>query len=482
MRQYILSLPELFQKGLILLLGLVTALVIGLFTAQFGSVIPITIIAASVITALLIGIFKNPTYGFIATIAYCFLFFILVREAGGFPFGIGIEILLSLTWIATCIQYKRYKWDLIKNDLVYLIFTWFVISVLEIINPAGASFMGWLQEIRTSAVYPLLIIPLAFLFFNKNKNLNFFLILIMALSVIATLNGIRQVSVGLSPGEQKFLDEGGASTHLLWGKLRVFSFFSNASQYGVSQAHIGLIAFILALGPFKWWKKITLFVISVILLYGMLISGTRGALFALIIGGIVAIVLSKNYKILIIGSVLVLSGISVLKFTTYGNGHYEIYRLRTALDPQDASLNTRFINQEILKDYLKTRPFGGGLGVTGFWGSKYNSDKFLSTVPPDSYWVKVWVMYGVVGLSIWFSIMMYILGKCCGIIWKIQDKKLKFKLIALCSGAAGIFFASYGNEIINDMPSAMIVSVSWVLIYLGPKLDRQILKPDPDAE
>lgn len=470
--------PGASQKVLILFLGLATAILIGFFTSNLGSVIPITIIVSSIITTLLIGIFKNPKAGFITTIIYSFLFFILVREAGGVPFGIGIEILCLLTWMATSIHYKQYDWSLLNNDLFYLLLAWLIISVLEVFNPAGASVMGWLQEIRSSAVYPVLFVSLAFLFFNTNKDLNKFLILIIALSLIATLNGLRQQFVGLTPAEQNFLDEGGAKTHLIWGKLRVFSFFSNASQFGTSQAHIGLLALILAFGPFRWWKKVCLFLISGVIFYGMLISGTRGALFALIVGGLVAILLTKNYKFLILGTFVVLSFVAVLKYTSIGNGHYEIYRLRTALDPEDASLNVRFINQQIYKEHLKKMPFGGGLGVTGFWGMKYNTDKFLSTIPPDSYWVKVWVMYGIVGLIIWFSIMMYILGKCAGIIWKIKDQELKFKLIALCSGVAGIFIASYGNEIINDMPTSMIVSVSLAFIYLGPRLDRQLLNSD----
>lgn len=482
MRQYIISLPEIFQKGMLLLLGLIIVLILGFATAQFGYLIPVAVIILAVITSLVVGIFKNPMAGFIASISYCFIFFILVREADGFPFGVGIELFLFLTVVATLVQYKRYDWRLLKNNLFYLTLIWFLISVLEIANPAGASVAGWMQEIRTSALYPLLFTLLSFLFFNQNKHLNYFLKLVMVFSVIAVIYGVRQTLIGLTPGEQNFLDNGGASTHLIWGRLRVFSFFSNASQFGVSQAHIGLVAFILALGPFKWWKKITLFIISAALLYGMLISGTRGALFALIVGGVTAIFLSKNYKILIVGAIILASGVSVLKFTTIGNGNYEIYRLRTALDPEDASLNTRFINQEILKDYLKSRPFGGGLGVTGFWGAKYNADKFLSTVPPDSYWVKVWVMYGVVGLVVWFSMMMYILGKGCGIIWNIQNKGLRYKLIALCSGAAGIFFASYGNEIINDMPSSMIVSISWAFIFLGPRLDRELSKSVQDEK
>ncbi|MGB4398356.1 MAG: O-antigen ligase family protein [Daejeonella sp.] len=482
MRQYIISLPEVFQKGMLLLLGLLIVLIVGFATAQFGFLVPVALIILAVITSLVVGIFKNPMAGFIASISYSFLFFILVREADGFPFGVGIELFLFLTLIATLVHFRSFDWSLLKNDFFYLTLFWFIISVLEIANPAGASVAGWMQEIRTSALYPLLFTFLAFLFFNKYKHLDLFLKLVIVFSIIAVIYGIRQTLIGLTPGEQNFLDNGGASTHLIWGRLRVFSFFSNASQFGTSQAHIGLIAFILALGPFKWWKKITLFLIAAFLLYGMLISGTRGALFALIVGGITAIFLSKNYKILIIGAIVLASGVSVLKFTTIGNGNYEIFRLRTALDPEDASLNTRFINQEILKDYLKSRPFGGGLGVSGFWGAKYNADKFLSTVPPDSYWVKVWVMYGVVGLVVWFSMMMYILGKGFGIIWKIQNKGLRYKLIALSSGAAGIFFASYGNEIMNDMPSSMIISISWAFIFMGPRLDRELSKPNQDEK
>ncbi len=67
--------------------------------------------------------------------------------------------------------------------------------------------------------------------------------------------------------------------------------------------------------------------------------------------------------------------------------------------------------------------------------------------------------------------MLYILGKCCGIVWHIQDEKLKYILMALTAGYAGILFCSYGNEVFNQMPSSMLVYISWVFIFLGPRLD-----------
>ncbi|MBB5436383.1 O-antigen ligase [Pedobacter sp. AK017] len=308
---------------------------------------------------------------------------------------------------------------------------------------------------------------------NKNKHLDTFLVLIIGLSALAALNGIKQLYIGPSRGEQQFLDSGGSITHILWGRLRVFSFYSDAGQFGASQAHIGLIALILALGPFKLWKRIAFLACAALLLYGMLISGTRGALFALVVGGFLAIFLSKKFKVLFWGGILAIGFLGFLKFTHIGDGNYQIYRLRSALNPKDPSLNVRFNTQRNLRVYMSTRPFGGGLGVIGAFGTQYNQDKYLSTVQPDSYFVKIWAMYGIVGLTLWLGIMLFILGRCCGIVWKIEDEALKIKMIALTAGYAGVLFCSYGNEVINTMPTSIVVYLSWVLVFSSPELQNK---------
>lgn len=323
---------------------------------------------------------------------------------------------------------------------------------------------------RSTTLYWVLAVPLALLLFNQKRDLDLFLMLIIGLSVLGTLNGLKQLFIGLSPGEQIYLDEN-AKTHLLWGKLRVFSFYSDAGQFGAAQAHMALVAGILALGPFQTWKRVLLATAAGLIIVGMFISGTRGALFALMAGVAVALLISKNFKAFALGSMLALAGFGVLKYTTIGNSNYNIYRMRTGLDPNDASFQVRLLNQNKLKDYLSSRPFGGGVGTIGNSGIKYNPGKLLSTIPPDSYWVKVWAMYGVVGLTIWMSIMLYILGKCGGIAWNTRDPALKTKLIALTAGFAGSLFCSYGNEVINFMPSAMVVYLSWTFVFLGPRLD-----------
>lgn len=404
-------------------------------------------------------------------VAYCFLFGILGREIGGFQYSLLIEGLMLAIWMGVIIKTPKEEYSRINSDLFVLFLSWLIISILEVVNP-GSSTIGWMAEIRTTAIYPFMIISLGLLVFRENKDLDVFIILIIGLSILAALNGIKQLFIGPSHGEQLFLNAN-TTTHLLWGRLRVFSFLSDAGQFGASQAHVGLISIILALGPFARWKRVVFLFCGLILLYGMLISGTRGALFVLVVGGGVAMILSKHIKVIFIGALLSFSFFFLLKFTYIGNNNYQIYRLRSAVNPNDASLNVRFNTQAKLREYMSTRPFGGGLGVIGYNGVLYNSDKYLSTVPPDSYFVKVWAMYGIVGFTIWLGIMLYVLGKCCGMVWNIKDEELKIKMLALTAGCAGVLFCSYGNEVINNMPSSIVVCLSLVFIFLSPQLQSQ---------
>jgi hypothetical protein len=404
-------------------------------------------------------------------IAYSFLIALFGREIGGLPYGIFFEGFILILWVAVAIKTPKDEYSRINNDLFYWFLAWFIISILEVVNP-GSSVMGWLSEIRTTAFYPFMTITLGLLILRTHRDLDIFLLLVIGLSTLASLNGVKQLYIGPWPGEQRFLDEGGYVTHILWGQLRVFSFYSDAGQFGASQAQVGLMSVVLALGPFKKWTRLVLFACGLILLYGMLISGTRGALFALIVGVFTAIILSKNAKVMVVGGLIALSFLFVLKFTYIGNGNYQIYRLRTAVNPEDPSLKLRFNTQRMLREYMSSRPFGGGLGVIGHNGTLYNADKFLSTVPPDSYYVKLWAMYGIVGFTIWLSMMLYILGKCCGIIWNIKDSILKTKMIALTAGFAGILVCSYGNEVINNMPSSAVISLSLVFIFMSFRLEN----------
>src|SRR5690554_1452664 len=468
--QLIHSLSDLSKQIIFIAFALVISAIASLLTFKMDIAGPLFLTLGFALTVYLIFLFRIPRIGLITLVIYSFLSGFFEREFSQIPPGT-FESILIVVLVAAFI--KQSDWQLVKNDLNGLLLIWLVTSIMWAANPAGASLQGWLAELRTIALYPFLLTLLGYMLIKTNESLNYFIYLFLILALIGCLNGIKQQLLGLSTGEQSFLDNGGANTHLLWGKLRVFSFY-DAAQFGSSQAQFAIISIVLAFGKFKVWKRIVLLLLACLFLYGMLISGTRGGLIVIVVGAFTAIALSKNIKALMIGSFFMFILLGGLKYTHFGNGNYEIYRLRSALNPEDASLNVRYNSQELYREYLKTRPFGGGLGVTGFFGHKYNSDKYLSTIEPDSFWVKVWVMYGIIGFVFWFCIYGYIIGKGCGIVWNIKNDKLRVKLIALLSGVVGVFFCSYGNEIMNIAPSLFVVFISLAMVYQGPRLDLEL--------
>jgi len=467
---------SLLNSRWLLPVALLVALALGWLAGEAGTLVPSLLLGITVLVFLLVLIFNNPRAGFIAYIIYCFVLGFLGRHINSIPFGLAMDGLLVLSWLAVAFhRSEQINLSRANNDLSLLAVGWFALTVLEIVNPARPSLAGWFYEMRSTSLYWLLSVPLAYVIFNKRRDLRLFLIIIISLSLLGAFYGIKQKLLGVDIKEQEWLDAGAAGTHLIWGKLRVFSFYPEAAQFGASQAHIGLICLILALGPFAWWKRLLFAVASFFLLYGMLISGTRGAMFVLFSGLFVYLLLNKQVRILIIGCVLAVGCLAVLKYTQIGNSNPDIFRIRTSLNPEDPSFQLRLSNQAKLRDYLATKPFGEGVGTIGTWGHEFNADKFISTIEPDSYYVKVWAEYGLVGFLIWFGIMMYILGKCCGIVWQIRNPQLRQQLLALTAGFAGILVSSYGNEVMNQVPSGMIIYISWVFVFLGPELDKAAL-------
>ncbi|PIQ20305.1 MAG: hypothetical protein COW65_15730 [Cytophagales bacterium CG18_big_fil_WC_8_21_14_2_50_42_9] len=460
------------NKNRLLYVGIILAIIIGWLTSILGFAIPAILLGVTFLISFLLIVFNKPRLGLIVFICYCFLMWFLYREVGDLPFSYAVEGLLALIWLAVIFHNSaNFDWSFMKNEITFIGLAWCLLTVLEFFNPTTlGNVNSWIGDSR----YPFLwifIVPLSMTIFNKYKDLNLFLYIILFFSLIAAFNGIRQIQVGLTQAEKAFLVS--SPTHVIFGKLRVFSYYSDAGQFGASMAQMCVIALILVLGPFKLWKRGVCAVAAVIFLYAMSISGTRGAMFCLFGGILVVLVASKNIKIVMVAGILGLLGFGFLKFTFIGHNISEVRRMRSALNPNDASLNLRFYNQQRLAAYLKHYPFGGGIGSIGYASRGAAKKAPFANIEPDSYWVKIWANYGIVGLTIWFSMMMYIVGKCSGIIWNIKNQRLKIKLTALTAGATGIFLCSYGNEVMNNVPSSIVLYISWAFIFLGPKLDRE---------
>jgi hypothetical protein len=300
-----------------------------------------------------------------------------------------------------------------------------------------------------------------------------FLVLWGVFSLLATFKGILQNTIGVDPWEKAWLDAGGAVTHILFGKLRIFSFMSDAGQFGANQAYTAVVAIIVSLVEKNKRRKIFYLIVGIAGLYGMLLSGTRGSISVPLAGFGLYFILKKNKAVMISGFVMMLLIFGFFKYTSIGQDNQQIRRMRSAFDPNDASLQVRLENQKKLKVYLATRPMGGGIGHAGVKAQKYLPNAFLSNIATDSWYVLIWAEQGIIGLSLHLIILFYILIKASYLImYRIRNPIVKIKMAALASGMFGIMVASYGNAVLGTMPTGMLIYTSMAIMLNAETFDK----------
>lgn len=476
---------------MILVSFIIAMIILGFLIVQNGLVGAVGILFLPFLVTYIYLVFLNPRFGFIGLLVVNYFILGLSRYIPGIPLGLTIDAHLVLIYLALFFKsfFHQVPWQRAKNDLTLLAAIWFGYALFQLVNPEAASRIAWFYAMRGVALYMLLTVPLTFIIFNKKRDLDLFFKILAVLSLLGTLKGIIQKFIGPDPWEQAWLNGGGNVTHVLHGKLRVFSFFTDAGQFGAVQGYAAVIFIILAINQKKSFKlKLFYGVTGLLALYGMMISGTRGALAIPFMGAALYIVLQKNLKVILTGALLGIAVFVFFKYTYIGQGNYTISRMRSAFNPEDASLQVRIENQRKLKSYLASRPLGGGIGSAGNWGLRFSPHTFLAQTPTDSWYVMIWAEQGIIGLALHLLILFYILTKSAyRIAFKLKDPWVKAQMSALVCGYWGIMVASYGNGVLGQMPTGIIIYTSMGFLFMAQKIDNQAIatkspKKHPDEQ
>jgi len=425
---------------------------------------------------LLYIIFKYPRIGFITSL-FCNYFAMGVGRYLPSPLGLTVDGSLLLTFIALLFSQFNHKvdWKLAVKDYTVWVVVWAIMTFMQLFNPEAVSREAWFYAMRGYAVYSLFTVPLVYLLFNRPKDLDLFINLLAWFTILAVVKGIGQKFIGLDQWEHRWLmAPGNRTTHIIFGKLRIFSFFSDAGTFGSSMGYAGVLYIILGIHDKKKTQKRFYLLVGLLALYGMLISGTRSSIAIPLSGFTIYTVLTKNFKIMTIGGIFMLGIFFFLKFTTVGQDNYDIRRMRSAFDENNPSMNVRKENRRIFAEYLATRPFGGGVGSAGNWGLRFSPGTILAETATDSWYVQIWAEQGIVGLIFYLLMIFYFFLKSSFLIFfRLKKPEYLYKAIGFTCGMCGLMISSYAASGLAQMPNTIIVFASMTLISLIPEWEKE---------
>lgn len=431
-----------------------------------------------VVIAVIIMLVK-PRFGIIA-ILFANYFAIGMSRYMGLPFGLMVDGFMIITLLSVFFMqlHTKVEWKNAKRDVTYLVLFWMFITTLQLVNPETISRAAWMYAMRSMALYSALIVPLVYWTYNKPSDMMTFIHITGWFTLLGILKGIQQKFIGPDPWEQAWLEvPGNQTTHVLFGVLRVFSFFADAGTYGGMMAYFGVFYIILAIHlKISTKAKVFFWIIGLGSLYGMAISGTRSAVATPLVGFFFYAFLTKNFKAMIITGIFLLFAVVILKYTNIGQGYYEIRRMRTAFQDDDASLQVRKENRALFSKYLETRPFGGGVGSAGNWGLRFTPGTFLAQTPTDGWYIQVWVEQGIVGLVIYLFMIGYLVAKSTYLIlFKIHDKNFRYVAIASLASAMGMIVSSYSSSSLGQLPGTILFFMTMCFISLMPDWEKNHL-------
>ena len=419
-------------------------------------------------------------FWFLIVINYFLQFFNkLELLPNGIPISMYNEMLeILLIVIAIIDARKSPHFERTANIMLVTLLCWSSYCTLEVLNDTcdmGIDIGSWYSGARMMAfqlVYAFIVFTL---YITTPEHLMKYIRLLAVLSLFSVFWVWKQIHIGLTPVESSWLNNVGRTTHILNGGtlIRYWSTHNDAANYGINAAATAVIYIVMAITTKLRSDRIFFSITALLIIWGMFQSGTRTAIACLILGFMVVLVLLRSVKIIVPSAILGGIMFALLVFTTIGNGNQQIRRMRSAFNKDDASANVRTINQEAIRKYIADAPWG--LGIAANYNNVPANNKYrkLSTIPPDSEYVFIWVHTGPVGI-ITFLILTAIMffGACYVVFAKLKSRSLIGVGAGFCGAFAAMQLGGYGNQVLMQFPNCLIFYGGLTIVYILPYIEN----------
>lgn len=396
------------------------------------------------------------------------------------PMSLPNELLEILLLIIALIDVKKTFWERTGNIMLFSLILWCSFCTLEVLNDTcglGINIGAWYTGARMLA-FQLLYVHLVFtIYISNQKELINYLYVWGALAFFAVLYVWKQQYIGFTPNEHNWLYNGpGGRTHLLQAGtlIRYWSVYSDAANFGIGMASTGVAFIIFGItAKIKKYRYIFL-AIGIACIWAMFPSGTRTAIACLLAGFMAYIFLSKSFKIAIPFTIAFIFFAFILVFTNIGDGNQQIRRMRSAFNRKDASANTRTMNQQVMKKYLKDAPWGIGVGMGMDNVPANNKYSLMSYIAPDSEYVFIWIHTGVIGITTFLIVTaIMLLGACWIVFFTLKSSSLRGIGAGFCCAFVSQQLGAYGNQILLQFPNALVFYGGLSIVYVLPWIEKE---------
>lgn len=419
------------------------------------------------------------TFWTLIIINYFVMFFgKLQMLPNGIPTSLYNELLeLLLIGIALIDLRQSPHFERLGNLMFLTLLIWFGFCTIEVFNDTcglGIDVGGWYGGARMMAIQLVYACVVFTLYITDPDKLIKYLRIWAILCLFSYFWTWKQQTFGFTASEKLWLETRGRVTHVINGGtlIRYWSTFNDAACYGCHAAASAITFFIIAITTNIKRDRIFFLITALLVTKGMFASGTRTAMFCMIGGFLVFLVLSRSVKILIPSAIIGGLLFSLLVFTNIGQGNQQIRRMRSAFDKNDASAGVREINQATIKKYIADAPWGLGLAVSYDNVPANNKYNKLSKIPPDSEYVFIWVHTGVIGITTFLILTAIMFAGACWItMFKLKSRSLMGIGAGLCSAFAAIQLGGYANQILMQFPNCLTFYGGLAIVYFLPYLE-----------
>ena len=306
-----------------------------------------------------------------------------------------------------------------------------LIYFLEVFNPLqgglGVGFSGGL----------FVLVPVAWFYFGQTVKPRFvetIFRVIVVLGIVTSLYGLYQLTFGFPRFEQYWIDNTEFYESISVGNVkRALATYSSAEEWGRYIEMGALIAFGFAAGAANYLRRAGWFLAGATLTVMLLLTGQRTAMFGLILGCVILLLLGAQTWRAVVGRVLLalvpaLLVVVLVKAPTNDDmlSHDENDRVGSVLShtargtlrpTEEGSLQERFTNWTwFATELVPYRPFGIGLGGTSLGAWRWNSEMDLP--PIDSYFISTVITCGLPTALLF----MWILAKAARMSWRAFRK------------------------------------------------------------